>query len=188
MFAYKLRSNRVSRLCRSYYKCTNAGCNVRKHVERASHDLKSVITTYEGKHNHDVPAAKNNSHVNSASSSMSSVSSAPFVSRPEPSMLHQEIPRFANPLLRRQIMGSPGFSFPVGQQSISNLDMGCLGGATQSKVPSMQMHQSFYDNQGRGNGLGLMMPKEETKEPAPFTSNIPIGSSIYHQLMSRLPL
>ncbi|KAL4184472.1 hypothetical protein AMTRI_Chr10g225790 [Amborella trichopoda] len=47
---------------RSYYKCTNVGCNVRKHVERASNDARSVITTYEGKHNHDVPAAKNSSH------------------------------------------------------------------------------------------------------------------------------
>jgi WRKY transcription factor 33 len=27
-------------------------------VERASHDLRAVITTYEGKHNHDVPAAR----------------------------------------------------------------------------------------------------------------------------------
>ncbi|KAK3022951.1 hypothetical protein RJ639_046769 [Escallonia herrerae] len=43
---------------RSYYKCTNPGCPVRKHVERASHDLRSVITTYEGKHIHDVPAAR----------------------------------------------------------------------------------------------------------------------------------
>ncbi|KAF8018747.1 hypothetical protein BT93_H3601 [Corymbia citriodora subsp. variegata] len=43
---------------RSYYKCTSPGCPVRKHVERASHDLRAVITTYEGKHNHDVPAAR----------------------------------------------------------------------------------------------------------------------------------
>jgi len=49
---------------RSYYKCTNAGCAVRKHVERASHDPKAVITTYEGKHNHDVPAPRNSSHTN----------------------------------------------------------------------------------------------------------------------------
>uniref|UniRef100_A0A2N9J5T8 WRKY domain-containing protein n=1 Tax=Fagus sylvatica TaxID=28930 RepID=A0A2N9J5T8_FAGSY len=47
---------------RSYYKCTTSGCNVRKHVERASSDPKAVITTYEGKHNHDVPAAKTSSH------------------------------------------------------------------------------------------------------------------------------
>ncbi|URD77343.1 hypothetical protein MUK42_05885 [Musa troglodytarum] len=42
---------------RSYYKCTTVGCPVRKHVERACHDLRAVIITYEGKHSHDVPAA-----------------------------------------------------------------------------------------------------------------------------------
>ncbi|KAF5958504.1 hypothetical protein HYC85_005729 [Camellia sinensis] len=43
---------------KSYYKCTYAGCNVRKHVERASTDPKAVVTTYEGKHNHDVPGGR----------------------------------------------------------------------------------------------------------------------------------
>ena len=49
-------------ISRSYYKCTTSGCLVRKHVERSSKDPKAVITTYEGKHNHDVPAAKSRIH------------------------------------------------------------------------------------------------------------------------------
>ena len=46
---------------RSYYKCTTPGCPVRKHVERACHDARAVVTTYEGKHNHDVPPARGSS-------------------------------------------------------------------------------------------------------------------------------
>ncbi|KAK4412501.1 WRKY transcription factor WRKY24 [Sesamum alatum] len=52
---------------RSYYKCTSPGCQVRKHVERAAHDTRAVITTYEGKHNHDVPAARGSGSSNSLS-------------------------------------------------------------------------------------------------------------------------
>ncbi|XP_061357425.1 probable WRKY transcription factor 2 [Gastrolobium bilobum] len=51
---------------RSYYKCTSAGCSVRKHVERASHNLKFVVTTYEGKHNHEVPTARTNNQISSS--------------------------------------------------------------------------------------------------------------------------
>lgn len=40
---------------RSYYRCTNLKCNVRKHVERTSDDPAAFITTYEGKHNHGMP-------------------------------------------------------------------------------------------------------------------------------------
>ncbi|XP_031478748.1 probable WRKY transcription factor 2 [Nymphaea colorata] len=81
---------------RSYYKCTNPGCSVRKHVERASHDIKSVITTYEGKHNHEVPAARSSSSGSSGSASMGASGVAahqslalPMVSgltKPEPRM------------------------------------------------------------------------------------------------------
>ncbi|KAI8556090.1 hypothetical protein RHMOL_Rhmol05G0224900 [Rhododendron molle] len=44
---------------RSYYKCTSTGCPVRKQMERASQNWKSVCITYDGKHTHEVPAAGN---------------------------------------------------------------------------------------------------------------------------------
>jgi WRKY transcription factor 1 len=49
-------------LCRSYYRCSNPGCPVKKHVERASHDQKLVITTYEGQHDHDMPPSRTVTH------------------------------------------------------------------------------------------------------------------------------
>nr|XP_043624761.1 probable WRKY transcription factor 57 [Erigeron canadensis] len=37
---------------RSYYRCTNNRCTVKKRVERSSEDPTTVITTYEGQHCH----------------------------------------------------------------------------------------------------------------------------------------
>ncbi|KAJ1296654.1 hypothetical protein BS78_01G319000 [Paspalum vaginatum] len=59
---------------RSYYKCTYQGCDVKKHIERSSQDPKAVITTYEGKHNHDVPEARNSSHAAANAHASSSTS------------------------------------------------------------------------------------------------------------------
>nr|WAW38367.1 WRKY57-like protein [Mentha canadensis] len=37
---------------RSYYRCTNSKCMVKKRIERSSEDPSVVITTYEGQHCH----------------------------------------------------------------------------------------------------------------------------------------
>jgi len=39
---------------RSYYRCTNSKCTVKKRVERSSADPSVVITTYEGQHCHHI--------------------------------------------------------------------------------------------------------------------------------------
>ncbi|KAB2622261.1 WRKY transcription factor 44-like [Pyrus ussuriensis x Pyrus communis] len=45
---------------KNYYRCTSLECSVRKHVDRVSDDPKAFITTYEGKHNHDMPLRNTN--------------------------------------------------------------------------------------------------------------------------------
>lgn len=37
---------------RSYYRCTQDNCRVKKRVERLAEDPRMVITTYEGRHVH----------------------------------------------------------------------------------------------------------------------------------------
>ncbi|XP_076887620.1 putative WRKY transcription factor 2 [Bidens hawaiensis] len=155
---------------RSYYKCTSTGCTVRKHVERASHDLKSVITTYEGKHNHDVPAARNSSHNSTITQSQSA----------QPSQVHNTIARFDRTPNGLQ----PG---PHGYGYGANLaQMGMAGLVpNQAKMP---VH-SFL---GQINEMGMMVPKGEPKvKPVsdPGLNLATDGSSVYHhQVMNRLPL
>ncbi|XP_042066941.1 WRKY transcription factor 23-like [Salvia splendens] len=43
---------------RSYYRCTNPTCNVKKRVERSCTDPTIVVTTYEGQHTHPIPQSQ----------------------------------------------------------------------------------------------------------------------------------
>ncbi|KAM7262668.1 hypothetical protein ACFE04_000351 [Oxalis oulophora] len=43
---------------RNYYRCTSAGCPVRKHIEADVDNTSAVIITYKGVHDHDMPVPK----------------------------------------------------------------------------------------------------------------------------------
>ncbi|ERN03881.1 hypothetical protein AMTRI_Chr05g64960 [Amborella trichopoda] len=53
---------------RSYYRCTQDNCRVKKRVERLAEDPRMVITTYEGRHvhspSHDTENSPTSSHIN----------------------------------------------------------------------------------------------------------------------------
>lgn len=184
---------------RSYYKCTNAGCTVRKHVERASHDLKSVITTYEGKHNHDVPAARSSSHVNANASNAAQGQASGLLQnhmhRPEPSQVHNGMrPSLGSfNLPGRQQLGHPHGFFGMNQH-LSNLAMSGLGPSSQAKLPGMPMNPFMMQQQQQraANEMGFMLPKGEPNvdaNPERGGLNMQNGSSsMYQDIMNHMPL
>ncbi|XP_010539365.1 PREDICTED: probable WRKY transcription factor 2 [Tarenaya hassleriana] len=172
---------------RSYYKCTGPGCLVRKHVERASHDFKSVITSYDGKHNHDVPMARNSSNHGGSGGS----SAQTQVHQPEPrSRFERPVtsnPTFVRPFSFQPRLGPPppgGFSFAcLGQTGLHNLAM-----------PSFPVHpyMAGTSQQAVGEPGLMMLPTRSTDpkvEPVSDTGLVGLSgsSSIYRQFMSRLP-
>lgn len=67
---------------RSYYRCTYDGCPVRKHVELAFNDFKSMMIRYEGKHSHDPPSPKgSNDQLPSSLDKRPSISTPPQVEK-----------------------------------------------------------------------------------------------------------
>ncbi|KAL2495777.1 putative WRKY transcription factor 2 [Forsythia ovata] len=160
---------------RSYYKCTSPGCNVRKHVERASHDLKSVITTYEGKHNHVVPAARNSNHVNSGIRAPAAAPS--HIQRAEHTQIHNSMAHFGMlPSLGLfGLQGTPLFG--------PTPDFGFGMNQPMAGLPYFgQLHQM--------NETGFVVPKGEPKTEPVSDSGLDTSnsSSVYHQITrSRWP-
>ncbi|XP_050244065.1 probable WRKY transcription factor 33 [Quercus robur] len=105
---------------RSYYKCTSIACPVRKHVERASHDIRAVITTYEGKHNHDVPAARGNGSyaVNRAATNNSSSNEAMPI-RPSVMATHPIQTSYPNSF-QNTMLTTSGIQAPYTLQMVQN--------------------------------------------------------------------
>uniref|UniRef100_A0A0E0D716 WRKY domain-containing protein n=1 Tax=Oryza meridionalis TaxID=40149 RepID=A0A0E0D716_9ORYZ len=95
---------------RSYYRCTNSKCTVKKRVERSSDDPSVVITTYEGQHCHHtasfqrgVGGAAVGAHIHGAAAVALAEQMSAFVSAspqplapPQPHMLYG-LPRLHPP-------------------------------------------------------------------------------------------
>ena len=156
-------------------------------MERASHDLKSVITTYEGKHNHDVPAARNSSHGGGGNGNSGGSAAQPHHYHEQPrgryerqltASNHQS--PFGRPFSFQPHLGPPsGYSFGLGQTGLANLSLPGLGFG-QGKLPGLP-HP--YMTQPGGMSEAMMHRGMEPKvEPVSET-----GQSVYNQIMSRLP-
>lgn len=140
---------------RSYYKCTSAGCSVRKHVERASHNLKCVITTYEGKHNHEVPAARNSNQMNSNGGNVTPANVQPALTLtrnttiPKPETHVQDLapqfdrkPEFSNEYLRPSFAGNFTNDMKFGAASIYQMRFPPLQGAMPCASFGLNPHHS----------------------------------------------
>uniref|UniRef100_J3LSZ9 WRKY domain-containing protein n=1 Tax=Oryza brachyantha TaxID=4533 RepID=J3LSZ9_ORYBR len=89
---------------RSYYRCTNSKCTVKKRVERSSDDPSVVITTYEGQHCHHTASFQRGTggaavaaHIHGAAAVALAEQMSAFVSAPpqlpQPQRLLYSLPR-----------------------------------------------------------------------------------------------
>ncbi|XP_042374584.1 WRKY transcription factor WRKY24-like [Zingiber officinale] len=134
---------------RSYYRCTNSGCKARKLVERSPDDLKKLMTTYEGTHNHGVPGPKN------SSTGGSSVRSSAL-----PQANGSLVPRFGCPNLI-----SPPRSLPNLPPSLAPLPT-----RMRMSVPILPQLSSYSGFRGplQPAMMTMVMPKLETTiQPPP---------------------
>ncbi|PWA54597.1 DNA-binding WRKY [Artemisia annua] len=142
---------------RSYYKCTTTGCPVRKHVERASDDLKSVLTTYEGKHNHAIPAARNSNHANtdvgSTSNPPNSLRLPKITNVPKPEPQVQDHP----------LIPSNFLTGPTKYGHYQNMLLPDFPISLQMPPPNANIMNGFgYNNNGNnGNNGRFIKPKME---------------------------
>uniref|UniRef100_A0ACD6A0S5 Uncharacterized protein n=1 Tax=Avena sativa TaxID=4498 RepID=A0ACD6A0S5_AVESA len=104
---------------RSYYRCTNSKCTVKKRVERSSDDPSVVITTYEGQHCHHTTSFQRGvgaaaMHFHGAAATVALAEQMSFASAQQLYNLPPLRPQMTNLTSSESVLSSPSVSF--GQQ------------------------------------------------------------------------
>ena len=119
---------------------------MRKHVERAAHDIKAVITTYEGKHNHDVPAARGSAGYNLNRNSLNN-SNIPAPIRPSAVNCYSNSASFTNSLYNNTGLPANGNqeAFPQDMlQGHGNFGYSSFGRSMDSSANHSQYSDAAY--------------------------------------------
>ncbi|KAG8098206.1 hypothetical protein GUJ93_ZPchr0013g36244 [Zizania palustris] len=139
---------------RSYYRCTNSKCTVKKRVERSSDDQSVVITTYEGQHCHHSASFQRGAgaaHFHGGATAVALAEQMSFVS---PQLLQYSLP----PLHRQQQVDPPSSETIVSSMSTSlpELNSGGEGlqrasyspppAASSSSLPPAVFDQGLLDD------------------------------------------
>ena len=113
---------------RSYYRCTNSKCTVKKRVERSSADPSVVITTYEGQHCHHIGSFQRGGAVGAAAAHIHrSAAAVALAEQMSPFIPPQQL--YALPRLHPQ--SSPSSETVVSPASTSLQQLNGSGGELQ---------------------------------------------------------
>ncbi|XP_017697605.2 probable WRKY transcription factor 57 isoform X2 [Phoenix dactylifera] len=113
---------------RSYYRCTNSKCMVKKRVERSPEDPTIVITTYEGQHcHHTVSFPRGSAYVHSAAASAERLALASPQLYLQAMQFHQNPAVGGGQQLPQTLHGEHQTSLPAGTSSPLPTDEGLLG-------------------------------------------------------------
>lgn len=128
-------------------------------MERASHDLRAVITTYEGKHNHDVPAARGSGSYTMNRPQPVTSNSAPMAIRPSAMTGHPNGMNYPNPARLQMAQNQTPYTL----QMLQDPNSFAFSGFGNSTVP-------YGSNQIQQTENSLAMAKEEPRDDPFFDS------------------
>ncbi|KAK7258361.1 hypothetical protein RIF29_23934 [Crotalaria pallida] len=155
---------------RSYYRCSNPGCPVKKHVERDCHDPKIVITTYEGRHDHEIPPGRSATHNAATNTETMIINDKPgnksggdivCLDAGEPSSLDSES------RLSDQLIG----------ESISKSEAGSMVEFRVTNLPSEDPESKLSEQEQQNDNSGTQEDSENGDIICHSSSEIPCGSN-----------